>query len=200
MSDIALSINIPTISVTLSAVAAITLAIIAVKQLNNICKQYRDAHEWNRRKTTADMANSIVQGEEYLTIRAALLEHGFDIKDQSSTFTEVYGALSNEDKIAVSILLNRMFNMFECFCVALKHNLVDETIAKDLLMLYFIAYYQKYRPFLIQENQRENRPGAFCEFLLCAKRWESEYEQEVSEQDGVTVYRSSRKGKTSLGY
>ena len=191
--------SITTISLILSALAAIVLAIIAIIQLKNMIKQNRDIHEWNRRKATFDMAMSIVEGEKYSSIRSALLGLGFDIDDQSHTYNEIHASLNKEDQKKAQLLLSRMFNMFEDLCVALKHKLVDELIAKDLLMLYFMVNYRKYKSFLMEFNQLESRPGAFCEFLICVKEWESEYKQEIKAQEGIRVYRGSREGKSPLG-
>lgn len=187
------------IAATLSAVAAVVVAVVAVRQLRSIFNQNRDTHDWNRRKTTIDMATAIIQGEQYRSIRAELREHGFDINDQTTTSDKVMASLSDEHKKTVDVLLTRLFNLFECFCVALRHNLLDETIAKDMLMLYFIAHYEKYRPYLLQRNQRETQAGAYGDFLCCAKQWETEYRNEVSEQADVYVYRSKRDAKQSLG-
>lgn len=105
----------------------------------------------------------------------------------------------SKDTKTVDVLLTRVFNLFECFCVALHHNILDEVIAKDFLMVYFVSYYKKCRPYLLQRNQRETQAGVYGEFLCYAKQWELEYQSEVSKQAEVYVYRSRRDRKESLG-
>jgi len=145
------------------------------------------------------MANAIIQGEEYRNIRNELLKHGFDINDLEKTSDQLFSCLNEKDTKTVDVLLTRLFNLFECFCVALHHNILDEVIAKDFVMVFFVSYYKKYRPYLLQRNQRETQAGVYGEFLCYAKQWELEYQGEVSEQAEVYVYRSRRDRKESLG-
>ena len=190
---------ISAIAAAISAIAALVVAFVCIMQLRSLRIQNREIHDWNRRKITVDMANAIIQGEEYRNIRNDLFEHGFDINDLERTSDQLLPSLNENDTKTVDVLLTRLFNLFECFCVSLHHNILDQVIAKDFLMVFFVSYYKKYRPYLLQRNQRETQAGVYGEFLCYAKKWESEYQNEVSEQAEVYVYRSRRDQKEALG-
>ena len=181
-----------------SAVAAFIAALIAVKQLKAIYVQNRETHDWNRRKTTVDMVNVIVKGQEYTDLRSALFKYGFDIREPSPS-GELLSSLDDEDARTAEELLRQLFNMFESVCVALKHNIVDEVIAKDMLMLFFVLWYRKCRPYLLDQNRDEGQQGRYGEFLVYAKLWDTEFLEETSQQTNEYVYRSRRDAKPALG-
>lgn len=87
-------IIISAIAVAISALAALVVAFVAIMQLRSLRIQNREIHEWNRRKTTVDMANAIIQGEEYRNIRSELLQHGFDINDLEKTSDQLFSCLN----------------------------------------------------------------------------------------------------------
>ena len=62
-------IIISVIAAAISTLAALIVAFVAIMQLRSLRLQNSEIHEWNRRKTTVDMANAIIQGEEYRNIR-----------------------------------------------------------------------------------------------------------------------------------
>jgi len=187
------------IPATLSAIAALVIAVLAARQVHAMRQENIDVHDWNRRKATVELASSLIQGTDYLMIRDELLTLGFDIKDPNRNSDELLAKLSDEDVRRADVLIIRLFNLFEDFLVALRHGVLDETIAKDYLMLFVVALYRKYEPWLKKENRLEGREGAFCEFLNYAAMWANEYEADVIEQENIFIYRSPRDAKKLIG-
>ena len=183
----------------LSAAGALAVAALVMRQVSLMRRQGHDAHEWNRRLATVELASGLIQGADYCSIRDELFALGFNIKDLGRKSDAVLADLSEADAQRADALINRLFNLFESFLVALRHGVVDETIAKDCLMLFVVAYYQKYEPWLIEQNRLEGRKSAFGEFLTYAKTWAGEYAGEVCEQEGILIYRSGRDPKGLIG-
>lgn len=159
----------------------VSVTILALSALL-VYLQIRKAHEWNRRKAAHDLIFEASLGR-FRKIRDHL-EQKIDIYDEAQTYDTLSSELDKQDHI----FLDAALNFFDNLCLAIKNNVVDESIVYDSISNILVAYARWASPWI-----KQNR-------AICPLMWieMDPYVEKWKQRDKETATRMIRPGASKL--
>lgn len=157
----------------LSGLATVAAVLVAYFQLSKMSQQMREAHEWNRRKTSQEVLNVLVFGE-FSTLRTIIeSELGCNIPDTKETYETkktAFGDQEKEKKLDDS--LRKILNILEAIAINIKHKIVDEDICYDYLGWIMVEYHRWSLGFIDARRKIAGDPRVLIGFSEYAERWQ----------------------------
>lgn len=155
----------------LSGMATILVVLVAYSQLSKLSQQMREAHEWNRRKTSQEVLNVLVFGEFPSLRNMVESELGCNIPDHAETYEKKKGSLLDSDKAKLDDALRQILNILETIAVNIKHNIIDEDICYDYLGWIMVEYHRWSMPFIEERRTKAGDPRVLFDLSEYAKKW-----------------------------
>lgn len=171
----------------LSAIAAAAAVLVAYCQLSKLSRQIRETHEWNRRKTSQEILNTLVFGE-FPTLRGKVeVELNCKIPDHNETYNLKRSGLSDDDKIKLDDALRRVLNILETIAINIKHNIIDEDICYDYLGWIMVEYHRWSATFIDHRRQQAGDPRVLIAFSEFAEKWAARLAKEKQSMANATI-------------
>jgi len=156
----------------ISSCFAIIIGIfIALFQLFLFRKQYKAAHEWNRRSTA--FSYSFSGDPEMLQVLTRLDEH---FKISSTTSCEISLDIINKTITNYPQARNDIhFSLarLEYMCTAIKQGVADESICRDLLENRTISFYRFFRQYIDDVRELRGSQKIMENLEYYANKWAS---------------------------
>lgn len=153
----------------IGAFCAIRQLSLLREQLDEIKRNTRTQHDWNRRQTTQQYLYQVL-AKDVPSITQDL-ENSFkvNIYDKAQTVFSVLNELSEDQKKDFEIKLKKLFNMFELISVGIKHHILDDEIGYQYAG-FLLSSYWHWGEDLIRKYQEKHR-AIWLEFETCAIDW-----------------------------
>jgi len=135
-------------------------------------RQMQSNHEWNRHRTAHDLIFQSYMGH-FSDLRRHL-EHKINIYDEKQTYEDKKNELNDADHKNLNAILNYLENV----CLAVKNNVVTESIIFDCLAEILIAYRRWASPYVCKI--RAYHPRAWIEIDPFVKEWSEQRDKIVS--------------------
>jgi len=157
-------------------------------------RQSKDNHAWNRRKATHDLVFEASLGR-FRELRN-LLEQKIDIYNDSQTYRSVQVQLTAADHIVLDAILNFLENV----CLAVKNNVISESIVYDSLGNILIAYMRWANPYITdkRESISEQLWLEIDPYLDKWGRWNEDSERKLENAKKEALARASDARKKAL--
>ena len=181
------------IGAVVSAVATCGAVLVAYFQLSRLARQIelqgqqsqlleqqiKETHDWNRRKATQEMLQSIADGSVRDILRRLREEFDCDVAaEPPPEYEQVLAAIPADKQKDFKAILITLTNLFEAVAIGIRHNVFDENIAYDYLGKMVPASYFFAEPLVEERRKRVGFDRAIGSLEYCAVRWQERLEGE----------------------
>lgn len=162
-------------------------------------KQIKTNHEWNRRKTSQELLNSLTLGEfptELSRIRIKVkTKLGCDMQDRSKNYSHLKQCLSEEEIAEISTSIIKVINVLETIAINIKNSIVEEDICYNFSYTFFIDYYYWAKPYIYECRKREDNEFILAEYEYYALKWEKRLneEKDKARTDKTKIVKAKKK-------
>jgi len=160
------------IVILISSIGSISTAITAFL----IFTQIKSNHDWNRRKTSQEVLNSLTVGEfpnNLQKLRIAVREKlNQDIQNRQKSYTDFKEVLSADELKEYNSIIIKIINILETISVYVKNSIVDEDICYNFSYTFFIDLYHWLKPYIYECRQLESNEFILAEYEYFALKWE----------------------------
>ena len=156
-------------------VVAIGLA-LTVNQIRILSAQYRDLHEWNRRKAAQDAVLSFLD----LAENNKLINQAFDYPQKNDPFPVERVQEECEKMPELRVALHSLLNYFESVAWGIRHRVYDEDLVRDSMASAMNLTCYRFGPY-IEHKANHGQSDAWSETRACVAKWKREIEARATQ-------------------
>ena len=143
--------------------------IFTIRHLRILSHQYRDLHDWNRRKASQDALDAWVE----MAGTSNLINDAFNFLEHNdplplTLIQEKYGA-SPELRAAI----HRLLNFFEGLAVGVKHGVYDEALIKTAFATVMEHVLFQFRDYT-ESRRRSGQSDSWLEAETLVSQWQAQ--------------------------
>lgn len=155
----------------LTLIAIVVTALIALKQLGLLREQIKAQHDWNRRLKSLDYSFS--KDPHIRELRSKIDKHLQIHKRRTKEISlEEIEKIENDSYPTIRTDIQFILGRLESMCVAMKDNIVDEKVCKDLLRGIVIMYFRFFRQYIDEIRAIRSNPRIYICLEAYAKKWD----------------------------
>lgn len=136
-------------------------------QIRLLSNQYRDFHEWNRRKASHDSIDRFIA----LADGNKKLDEAFNYLTSKDPIPlkEIVKAINEEPELRAA--LHRLLNYLESLAIGVRHGVLDDDIIRDTFKGVFLIVKTQFSEY-IDDRRRNYQSAAWSEIDLRINKWQ----------------------------
>ena len=157
------------------AVVAVGL-VLTINQIRIFSAQYRDLHEWNRRKAAQDAVQAFLN----LAESNKLINQAFDYMQKNDPYAIERVNEECERTPELRVALTSLLNYFEMIAWGVRHSVYDEDLIRDSMASAMTLTCHRFGPY-IAHKANHGQPDAWSEARACVAKWKREVEARATQ-------------------
>lgn len=175
------------ITITINSISSVATAIAAFL----IYYQIKSTHDWNRRKTSQEVLNSLINGDfpkDLNKFRIIVKDKlNADMQERNKNYNDLISVCTKEELREINSAVISIINTLETISVYVKNSIVDEDICYNFSYTFFIDLYYWLNPYILECRKRELNEFILAEYEYYAKKWEVRLNQDKKIKDEFKV-------------